>query len=477
MEEIKRLQGTEYLFIHIGRRTSAGADMLIMPMGLPMLADQLVQAGFRAAVWNYALSSIAGGPSLNRLVREASPRVVCLPLHWYAQAPAVLAAARGLKKSFPGVKILLGGFTASYFAEEIMRSFPCVDLIIKGDAEVPLVRLARALRDGSPLARVPNLCWRDGGRPRDNGLSYVAAPADLGRLSFSSLDLVLNKDEVLKGRWRCAIKKGRPRWPDEGDPGPKVYYNPGRGCPYTCSFCGGSRCGQELMCSRSGAVFKPLTSALKDIEGFLSHGVRTMHVCFDPLPSGDYYSRLFREVVRRGLRFSMVFECWGLPSPSFMADFAAAFPAGSGCSRLILSPESGSEKVRRLNKGLFYTNRELLRALAGARSLGISCEACFASDLPGETEEDFAATVSLGRALRSRLGCEKSMSGIPLEPGSPMSLRPERYGIRVLRRGLADYLGRGAAVSFGYSLKGSGRPAPARKRRVFMTSVRGAAGV
>ena len=43
--------------------------------------------------------------------------------------------------------IFLGGFTASLFAEEIMLNYPQIDAIIRGDAEVPIVKLCMALND------------------------------------------------------------------------------------------------------------------------------------------------------------------------------------------------------------------------------------------------------------------------------------------------------------------------------------------
>ena len=55
-------------------------------------------------------------------------------------------------------------FSATCFAEEILREHPAVDAIIRGEGEKPLVELVRQVASGTrAFAEIPNLIWRDGG--------------------------------------------------------------------------------------------------------------------------------------------------------------------------------------------------------------------------------------------------------------------------------------------------------------------------
>jgi hypothetical protein len=66
-----------------------------------------------------------------------------------------------------------------------------VDLVLRGDAEQPLLRLLEQLASDSPrLERVPNLSWRQGPRPRHNPLSYQVQAHELDALDDAPLDLL-----------------------------------------------------------------------------------------------------------------------------------------------------------------------------------------------------------------------------------------------------------------------------------------------
>jgi len=59
-----------------------------------------------------------------------------------------METVKKIKAAFPQTYILLGGFTASFFHEEIMRNFDGVDGIIRGEAEVPILELANCAPAG-----------------------------------------------------------------------------------------------------------------------------------------------------------------------------------------------------------------------------------------------------------------------------------------------------------------------------------------
>ena len=436
--------GLDCLFIHAGRSFSGRRDLLLMPAGLVPLADALEHAGFRTRVLNLPLKQLENpGFSLASFLRESRPALVCLPLHWHAQSPGVAALARQVRRHLPAASIVLGGITASFFAEEVLAEIPEADFVIKGDGERPLTELARALLSGDKrLGAVPNLLWREGGKVIHGVKRYAAGSRDMDGLDFSRLDLILNKDFCLKDIWRTG-----PRLAAFED-GPKVYYVAGRGCDSNCSFCGGGSRAQAAIAGRRSVVFRSAEKAAADLAAFSRQGVDKVHFCFDPLRAAEYYPRLFGLLRRRGLKFMAWFECWGLPPESFIAAYAKTFAPGS---RLIISPDSGSEEVRRRNRTRYYSNERLLSFAAAAAAAGLRVKACFSTGLPFETGRDFLMTLQLARALKEECGAEVAISGIALEPAAPMFMAPERYGVTAKKRSFRDFMRRTGPDDLGYS--------------------------
>ena len=429
----------DVLFIHVGRRSADHCDTLIMPVGLVMLADHLERHGLAAGVLNLSVELLEN-PRFNveRFIERCGPGVLAFPLHWHSQLKDALACLARLKRRFPQKTTVAGGFSASLFFRDILALPGAPDFIIRGDAEKPLLALCRSLLRGVPgLARVPNLAWRrQDGTVEATPQSYVATGRDLSGLSYSNLDLILNKENVMKySDEQEAPLRRRPgeRPPDCG----KVFYVAGRGCANECSFCGGASGTQALANGRRGAIYKPAGTVVKDLRLLLAAGVRKVHFAFDPLPRAGYYPDLFSRLRRAGLRFKATFEAFGLPTERFLRAYAEALPG----SRVIVSPESGSERVRRLNRCDFYKNPDLLSRLALMKSLGLEHTVCFSVGLPFETRRDFLATLRLAGKVKKL--CPKGevfMSPIQLEPFSPLYRTPQKYGASLDWTSLKDFL-------------------------------------
>jgi radical SAM superfamily enzyme YgiQ (UPF0313 family) len=101
-----------------------------------------------------------------------------IDLHWLVSSHGAIEVAKIVKRCHPESKVILGGFSSTYFYKELM-DYPEVDYVMRGDTtEEPLRRLMDCLKDKSEPADVPNLVWRDeGGKVRENPFSYV--PTDL----------------------------------------------------------------------------------------------------------------------------------------------------------------------------------------------------------------------------------------------------------------------------------------------------------
>ena len=108
--------------------------------------------------------------------------------------------------------------------------------------------------------------------------------------------------------------------------------------------------------------------------------------------------------------------------------------------------------MRRLNRGRFYTNAELMQTMRLAARLNVNVWTTFTTGLPFETRCDLQETGELIRGMRREFGMNRaSVYAFSLEPGSPLFETPEKYGVKLRRRALADFLDQRGKYDMGYA--------------------------
>jgi radical SAM superfamily enzyme YgiQ (UPF0313 family) len=191
---------------------------------------------------------------------------------------------------------------------------------------------------------------------------------------------------------------------------------------------------------RRGYFYRSIDAVIDSIVEARSFGYETMHTCFDPEPRQQkYYARLWREIRRRGIKTDWWFEANALPSREMIDEFAATFP--SPHSLIAVSPETGSERVRRLNRGFFFSNDELLDTLGYIDGKGIRMEVFFTYGIAFETEDDLQETIRLRNEIARRFNNVQGMRAlsIEIEPGAPWQVDPDRFGIETPLRTFRDF--------------------------------------
>ncbi|MFN8062879.1 MAG: radical SAM protein [Vicinamibacterales bacterium] len=192
-----------------------------MPNGaLGSLAGNL-DDGHRVAIADLVLVQDAVGPTVDRLVDELQPDLVGLSVMTFQRRTAGRIIRR-IRARRPGVRIIVGGYDPSLAAEAYEADDMGVDFIVRGEGEVTLRELVRALDTREPdiiarLGAIPGLSFRgEGGWVRN-----VSRPAHV--LAHDELRLPNRRARVLAGYTIC----GRP----------VDVVETSRGCTYDCSFC------------------------------------------------------------------------------------------------------------------------------------------------------------------------------------------------------------------------------------------------
>lgn len=103
---------------------------------------------------------------------------------WFSNYHNGLALASKLKKERPEVRIVIGGPHTAFLAGRILRNNSCIDYVVAGDGEIPLLELLR----GVSVDRIPNLSYRAPGGVLESGDPEGRAQIVLDRVPAVSLD-------------------------------------------------------------------------------------------------------------------------------------------------------------------------------------------------------------------------------------------------------------------------------------------------
>ena len=127
--------------------------------------------------------------------------------------PLTLRLADEIRRRSPHAKIILGGPQASVVDVATMQAYPCVDVIVRGEADDTFPVLLRLLeRDDSGWGSIPGITFRCDDQVIRNHNAPVVE--DLDRLPLPAFDL----DSRIR---------------DRGG----IHLEIGRGCPFACTFC------------------------------------------------------------------------------------------------------------------------------------------------------------------------------------------------------------------------------------------------
>jgi len=149
-------------------------------MGVFAIADFLEKEGFGVKIINDPLEQhLNYNWKLENFLRNINFNVCGIDLHWIHNAYGAIEVARIVKKINPNAKVVLGGFSASYYHEQIIKYYREIDAIIRGEGEIPLLKYVHNVNKDKSLESVPNLTYRNSSKQiKVNPLSYTAKTLD-----------------------------------------------------------------------------------------------------------------------------------------------------------------------------------------------------------------------------------------------------------------------------------------------------------
>ena len=312
-----------------------------------------------------------------------------------------LAAAllvKEIHRLAPEKHLVVGG-PATATREERDRFFKlsggAVKLFVVGEGELTLSALLRTLHDGQNAEGLPGVAAYGEGQIVFNEQETLVTLASLPTPDYRHFDLDLYGHPALFVEWS-------------------------RGCTGNCVFCNVRRYWQRYR-------YKPTNVVLRELADLIErHEVKWLSLA-DPVINGNpkVLEQICDGIVEQKLELK-----WSAGISPNHELTAAQFVklARAGCYRLEFGVESGSDRILNSMKKR-YTAAQAIRMCRFASEAGIDVVLYLIVGFPGETEEDFAATLRAVEQLAPYAKLVRSVNSLLLIPGSELCDRPEHWGI------------------------------------------------
>jgi len=406
------------------------------PIGFTTIAEYLERHGWQVRIVNLAVRMLRSQRfDPEKLIRSLHPLAFGIDLHWMPHVHGALEVAHLVKKHHPDTPVVLGGFSASYFAGELVQR-PEVDFVVRGDSTEEPMRLLmeqlHARAQGEPLPHqweeLPNLTWMDeAGQVRENPITFSPENLDHVLMDYSYVVKAVARYLDLAsfipfGDWlRYPITAALTV----------------RGCTHNCKTCGGSSHAFRRIHARQRPAYRSPEDLARDIHNIGRFSNGPIFILGDLRQPGEGYAERVFDLVGT-CEGPVIVELFDGADRAFVQQLARAFPNFT----LEISPESHDEKVRSAF-GRPYSNESLENTLGYALEAGCRrLDVYFMIGLPYQTFESVMGTIDYCDHLLNRFTSATDHRLFPfisplapfLDPGSDVFESPEKYGYRLFSR-------------------------------------------
>lgn len=425
----------QVLYLHPSTRLTR-PGMMVIPAGLIGVLNELGRRDYEVIAVNQGVELVLNPDlTIDNLLESLTYQVLLLDLHWYVHSYSVMRIAAASKQIHPQATIIIGGLTASLYAQEILTAYPDIDYVVRGEAELALPALLdQLLKPGSSPELIPGVLSR--AALATKSLTARMPVMALDSYDYCSMNWLQHEAEY----YALATLLGQHNDFEIAEARTLKWLLNGRGCWFACSFCGGGRDAHWFLSRRSTTSLRSPVKTLEDLTSISAQGIDQVALTHDPACCGrEYWQALLSGVRAQGLHLGIYNEFWGLPTPEFLVNLAASFNPES--SILAFSPLTGDDRLRRIH-GKSFSTHDFQERLQQTLELGFRVFIYFNDSLPGDTSRTNEATLRLLEELfqvltpqTARLYYYRLMT----DPCSPLQRNPERYGRPAFAVSFKDY--------------------------------------
>ncbi len=343
------------------------------PLGILYCAGVLKEGGIEVSL----LDQPAKGFSLNQTVnwvKKEDPDILgfSVLLSTAKQAPKT---AERIKMENPNITIVFGSHHATFNAERILKKYPFVDIVVRGEGEYTSLEIARCLEKHRELDKVEGITFRKNGR--------IASTPD--RPLNKDVDALPFPDRDLAGVQYVSTIFG-------AKINTKKFTTllSSRGCPFNCSFCGIRKFTRRAWRPRS------VENVMAELEYLQSEGYEQFLFADDNFTlDAKRVSKLCRSIKKEGMEIEWF--CDSRVDHVSYDMFREMVDAGCRC--LFFGIESGNQRILDYyKKGI--TPEQSEKAVCKARKAGTDIiVGSFIVGAPDETQSEIINTLQFANRL------------------------------------------------------------------------------
>jgi len=344
------------------------------PLGLMYIASSMRKAGRSDVRIVDAFCENLTAEQLISRVEQERPDVFGINCSTHTFL-AAMESVKGVRERLPQTKIVMGGFHATFAADKIVREYPFIDYVLRGEAELSFPALLEHIEKGTEPIDVAGITYTKGGAARGNPVSLIQ---DLDTLPMPARDLV---DRVEYGYSHQGIRLTFGKF---------TTVCTSRGCPFSCKFCSCAAFTQRKWRARSAE------NVVEELEALHSDGYECAVMVDDNFTHNRKRVEKICEMIRKK-RIRMLFYCEGRADNASYELLRTMKRAGFNV--IYFGVESASPKVLQYFGKTVRT--DLARAaIANAKKAGMVACASFIFGAPVEAEDDAQMTLDFIRQTK-----------------------------------------------------------------------------
>lgn len=222
------------------------------PLGILYCATVLANEGFEVSVLDQAAKGFSTTQAVS-WVKKEDPDILGFSV-LSSSSKEVGKIASLVKKENPNIYVVLGNYHPTFNAERLLKKYPDIDVIVRGEGEYTNLELTRCLQRGKSLKKVDGITYRD------NDGKTATTPErplikDLDSLPFPNRRLVDCEYASRIFGIKTATKKF-------------TSLLSSRGCPFQCTFCACREFARGVWRPRS------VENIVEELEFLYSEGFR-----------------------------------------------------------------------------------------------------------------------------------------------------------------------------------------------------------
>jgi len=305
--------------------------------------------------------------TLTRTIQETNAQYLGITVMPGPQLMQAIPITQRLKKLFPQLTVVWGGYFPSLHADVVLQS-GFVDFVVRGQGELSFLELIDTVERGASADHIPGLSFVRKGEVIHNAKRPVTDPNTLPPMPYHRVDMKRYIGKTYLGTRTMT-------------------YHSSFGCPFLCGFCA------VAAIYKSRWVGKRASSVVDEILWFKDqHGVNAVEF----VDNNFFVAEKRTLEIAAGLRGRGI-AWWAEARPDTLMLYSDATwraMRDSGCKMIFFGAESSSkETLELMNKGGKQTPDMILELAARAKALDIIPEFSFvlgtpSDDVDGQIERD-----------------------------------------------------------------------------------------